>query len=62
VTTSQPGDPERILNYVMSMSWVAALPDEERRAWLDKAAGVVKGGETPAEFPIHVGIGLTTLA
>jgi SAM-dependent methyltransferase len=62
VTTWQPADPERILNYVMSMSWVAALPDEKRSAWLDKAARLVQGGETPAEFPIHVGIGLTTLA
>lgn len=62
VTTSQPADPERILNYVMSMSWVAALPDEKRSAWLDKAARLVEGGETPAEFPIHVGIGFTTLA
>jgi hypothetical protein len=43
------------------MSWVAALPDDERREWLDKAARVVRSGEAPAEFPIHVGIGLTTL-
>jgi SAM-dependent methyltransferase len=60
VTTSQPADPDRILDYVTSMSWVAALPDEERREWLDKAARLVRGGETPAEFPIHVGIGLTS--
>ena len=62
VTTSQPADPERILDYVASMSWVEALPDDERRRWLDKAAELVRGGDTPAELPLHVGIGLTTLA
>ncbi|MFL5892752.1 MAG: class I SAM-dependent methyltransferase [Solirubrobacterales bacterium] len=62
VTTSQPANPDRILDYVASMSWVAALPEDERRDWLDKAARVVRGGETPAELPVHVGIGLTSLA
>lgn len=62
VTTSHPADPERILAHIGSMSWVAALPDEERQAWLDKASRLVQDGETPAEFPIHFGIGLTTLA
>ena len=62
VSTSQPADPDRILDHVASMSWVAALPDDERRAWLERAERLVRGGETPPEFPIHVGIGLTTLA
>ena len=62
VTTSQPADPERILDYVASMSWVAALPDDQRRDWLDRAARLVRAGETPAELPVHVGIGLTSLA
>lgn len=62
VTTSQPADPDRILDYVASMSWVAALPDDDRRKWLDRAARLVRGGETPAELPVHIGIGLTSLA
>ena len=62
VTTSQPADADRILDYVASMSWVAALPDDERREWLEQAERLVRGGETPPELPIHVGIGLTTLA
>src|SRR5204862_7792212 len=62
VTTSQPADPERILDYVASMSWVEALPDDERRRWLDKAAELVRGGDTPTELPLHLGIGLTTPA
>jgi SAM-dependent methyltransferase len=62
VTTSQPANADRILNYVASMSWVAALPEDDRRDWLDKAARLVGGGEMPSELPIHVGIGLTTVA
>jgi SAM-dependent methyltransferase len=62
VTTSQPADPDRILDYVASMSWVAALPDGERREWLGRAARLVRDGETPAELPVHIGIGLTSLA
>jgi SAM-dependent methyltransferase len=62
VTISRPADPDRLLDYVASMSWVAALPHDERRDWLDRAARLVRGGETPAELPVHVGIGLTSLA
>jgi SAM-dependent methyltransferase len=62
VTTSQPANPDRILNYVASMSWVAALPEEDRRDWLERAAHLVRGGEMPSELAIHVGIGLVTVA
>jgi SAM-dependent methyltransferase len=60
VTTSQPAEPGRIVDYVASMSFVAALPDDERVEWLGKVAELVQGGETPAELPVHVVIGLTT--
>jgi SAM-dependent methyltransferase len=62
VTTSQPTDPSRIVDYIASMSFVAALPDDERRDWLGKVARLVEAGETPAELPVHVVIGLTSLA
>jgi SAM-dependent methyltransferase len=61
VTTSQPADPGRIVDYVASMSWVAALPDDERTERLGKVAELVEQGETPAEMPLHVVIGLTLL-
>ena len=48
--------------YVASMSFVAALPEEERTARLAQVAGLVEAGETPEELPVHVVIGLTTLA
>jgi ubiquinone/menaquinone biosynthesis C-methylase UbiE len=62
VTTSQPTSPRRIVDYVASMSFVAALPDDERAEWLARVAALVEGGETPAELPVHAVIGLTRLA
>jgi SAM-dependent methyltransferase len=62
VITSQPTDPQRIVDYVASMSWVAALPDDERAEWLAEVITLVNAGETPTELPIQVVVGLTTLA
>jgi SAM-dependent methyltransferase len=60
VTTSQPARPERIVDYVASMSWVAALPEEQRAETLAQIDAIVSAGETPEELPVHVRIGLTT--
>jgi hypothetical protein len=62
VTTSQPTDPERIVDYVASMSFVAALPKDQHAEWLARVAALVGAGETPPELPVQVVIGLTTLA
>ena len=59
VTTSQATDPGRIVAWVASMSFVAALPTDERAGWLAQVTELVEGGETPAELPVHVVIGLT---
>ncbi|MDX6582912.1 MAG: hypothetical protein QOI10_2096 [Solirubrobacterales bacterium] len=61
VTASQPTSPDRIVAYVASMSWVAALPDDQRAEWLAEAAAIVESGGTPAELPVQVIVGLTTL-
>ena len=44
------------------MSFVAALPDDQRVPWLARVAALVEAGETPAELPVLVVVGLTTLA
>jgi SAM-dependent methyltransferase len=62
VTSSMPADPERMVAYVGSMSFVAALPDEERTACLARVASLVEAGETPPELAVRVVIGLATLA
>jgi SAM-dependent methyltransferase len=59
VTTRQPAEPGRIVDYVASMSFVAALPDEQRRETLARVREVVEGGRTPPELGVQVVIGLT---
>ena len=44
------------------MSWIAAMSDEERSAWLERVRTLIGEGETPAEMPTHVVIGLSALA
>jgi SAM-dependent methyltransferase len=61
VTAPQPAEPERIVQHMGSISWVAAMPDAERTAMLERMRALISSGETPAEFPLHVVIGLTTL-
>jgi SAM-dependent methyltransferase len=62
VITPQPADPDGIVAYVASMSFIAALPEEERTARLSEVARLVEDGETPDELPVQVVIGLTTPA
>ena len=61
VTTSQPTSPDVILQYLASVSWIAALSGAERTDTLARLARLVSTGETPAELPIHVTIGISTL-
>jgi SAM-dependent methyltransferase len=58
---SQPAHPKRIVDYVASVSWVAALSEDQRTEMLAQIGAIVDAGETPAELPVHVRIGLTTL-
>jgi SAM-dependent methyltransferase len=62
ITTSQPTDPGRIVDYVASMSFVAALPEDERAQSLAEVTALVDAGETPPEQPVQVVVGLTSLA
>jgi len=61
VSVSQPASASRIVDYVASMSWVAALEDRERAAMLAQVRAIVEAGETPAEMPVEVVIGLSEL-
>lgn len=62
VTASQPTRPERVVDHLASMSWVAAMPEEERMETLDRIAAIVSAGHTPAELPVHFQLGLTSPA
>jgi SAM-dependent methyltransferase len=59
VTTSQAADANAIVDYLASVSWIAAMPDEQRGETLAQLAALVAKGETPAELRVHVMIGLT---
>jgi SAM-dependent methyltransferase len=60
VTTNQPASVERLLDYLASASWVAAMAEGERRELLEKIETIVRAGGMPRELPAQVAIGLTT--
>jgi SAM-dependent methyltransferase len=62
VTSSQPASCERFVDYVASISWIAALPADRRTETLARVDALVRAGETPEEVPVHVSIALTALA
>ena len=52
---------DRVMDHLQSMSWIAALPADERAERLDAMRRVIEAGEAPDAYPIHVRIGLTRL-
>lgn len=59
VTTTQPADPDRIVDHLASMSWIAGMPDDRRQATVERMRELVLSGETPDRLPLRVVIGLT---
>jgi SAM-dependent methyltransferase len=59
VTSWHPAEPDRILDHLESVSWVAALPAPERTAALARVRELIAAGETPDQLPLHVMLGLT---
>jgi SAM-dependent methyltransferase len=62
VSADRPARPELMADYLGSISWVAAMDAERRRETLKRIDALVSDGETPAEIPVHVIIGLTSLS
>ncbi len=62
LTMSQSAGPDVVLDYIASMSWIAALPDDQRTETIARIGELIVAGEMPDELPIHVTIGLTSLA
>jgi SAM-dependent methyltransferase len=52
VRATQPTSRERMLDHLRSMSWVAAMDDTEREAFLDEARAIL-GDQVPAELPVR---------
>ena len=61
VTVSRPADSDRIVDLVASWSWVAGMPEAQRMELLGQARELISAGSTPAEFPLHVVIGLASI-
>ncbi|HTC60145.1 MAG TPA: class I SAM-dependent methyltransferase [Solirubrobacteraceae bacterium] len=62
LTMVQPADPARVLDYIASMSWMAAMPEDQREETVARIGEIISAGETPDELPVHVIVGSTTLA
>ena len=62
LTVMQPAVADRFVDYLLSLSWIATLPEADREALLEKVQALVSAGETPAELPVHVVVGLATRA
>lgn len=60
VAGPQPAGADRIVDYLASMSWIAAMSDPERAETLERVRGLVESGETPDELSVRVGIVLVT--
>jgi SAM-dependent methyltransferase len=58
VSTSQPAHPERFVDYIASISWIAALPEQQRELTLAQIAAAVRDGEMPRELQVHATVGL----
>lgn len=61
VITSQPADPERVLDYVASISWVAAMPEDKRAETVARISAIISAGETPARLSLQVLIQLAAI-
>jgi len=53
--------PQVIVAHVASMSWIAALDEPRRSEMLGRVATLVEQGQTPAQLPFHVRVGLAEL-
>jgi SAM-dependent methyltransferase len=62
LTFSQQSDTGRVIDYIGSMSWMAALPAERRTDTLARVGAIIRAGGTPPELPVHVRVGLTARA
>jgi ubiquinone/menaquinone biosynthesis C-methylase UbiE len=58
VITPQAASPDRLMDYLVSASWIAAMPEDERGELLEHARSVLTAADLPSELPVRVRIGL----
>ncbi len=59
VMFTSSASPERVIDHLTSMSWIAALAAGERTERLGHVRQVIDAGLTPETFPVRAHIGLT---
>jgi hypothetical protein len=59
VTSAQPASVDRFVDYIGSVSWVAALPADERADTLSRVRELI-AAEPPEQMRVRVQIGLTS--
>ncbi len=62
LTVTVPAVPERIVDHIASISWIAAMSEQARAELLDRARAVIESGHTPEEMPVHMILGLARLS
>jgi SAM-dependent methyltransferase len=62
VSDIQPAQPELVVDHLSSMSWIAGLPERERKQTLDRARAIVAAGHTPSRLAFHVLVGVARRA
>ncbi|HEX4467049.1 MAG TPA: class I SAM-dependent methyltransferase [Solirubrobacteraceae bacterium] len=61
VASPQPIDASRIVDYLASFSWVAAMAAEDRQAFLSRGRELIETGSAPAEMPMLASVGVAKL-
>ncbi|MGI8864318.1 MAG: class I SAM-dependent methyltransferase [Solirubrobacteraceae bacterium] len=61
VTTHASVDLEGILAHLASISWIAAMPEAQRKEELGRMRELLHSGTAPDRMPLHVEIGLSRL-
>jgi SAM-dependent methyltransferase len=59
VTFTSRASPDRVIDHLTSMSWIAALASGERAKRLEQVRQIIDAGDTPETFPVRARIGLT---
>jgi ubiquinone/menaquinone biosynthesis C-methylase UbiE len=58
LTVAQPSSPDQLLDYLSSISWIAALAQPQRDELLAHISTLIRTGETPSQLPLHITVGV----
>jgi SAM-dependent methyltransferase len=62
ISERAPASAQRLIDWIGSISWIAAMPEEQRAEMLAEAQALIGAGHTPEELPVNFTIGVVALA